>query len=137
MLIEPLAIGKVLAVRLNAGDDILASLEEVRKREGIKSAVILSGVGSVSSYHYHVVSTRVVPPENAFEKGDAALDIVNINGMMLDDRVHAHIIFSDTKTALGGHLEPGCRVLTFAVVTIAVIEGADMDAWDSFASMHN
>lgn len=137
MRIEPLVIGKVLAIRLNPGDDILASLEEVRRREGIHSAVILSGVGSVSSYHYHVVGTRVIPPENLFEKGDAALDIVNINGMMLDGRVHAHIVFSDTKTALGGHLEPGCRVLTFAVITLAVIEGTDIGGWDSFKTMND
>lgn len=137
MRIEPLAIGKVLAVRLNPGDDILVSLEEVRRKEGIKSAVILSGVGSVSSYHYHVVGTRVIPPENVFEKGEAALDIVNVNGMMLDGRVHAHIVFSGARTALGGHLEPGCRVLTFAVVTIAVIEGTDIDDWDSFETMND
>lgn len=137
MLIEPLNIGRIVAVRLNSGDDILACLEEAVKREDIKSAVILSGVGSTSSYHYHVVGTREIPPVNAFEKGEAAMDIVNINGMVLDGRVHAHITFADTAKALGGHMEPGCRVLTFAVVVIAVIEGAELGRWDSFDIMGN
>ena len=123
MYIQPLDIGRVIAVRFNTGDDILAGLERVATREKITSAIILSGVGSVKSHHYHVVSTRTLPPENAFVKGTEALDIVNINGMVIDGRIHAHIIMSDTEKALGGHLELGCEVLTFAMVMIAVING--------------
>lgn len=135
MRIERLKAARTLAVRMNPGDDILASLEEAARREGIHSAVILSGVGSVASYHYHVVGTSELPPENLFERGDAPLDIVNVNGMILDGRVHAHVVFSNRAAALGGHMEPGCRVLTFAVVVVLVLDGAELGGWDSFAVM--
>jgi hypothetical protein len=31
---------------------------------------------------------------------------------------------------MGGHLEPGCTVLTFAMVTLAETGGVDMADWD-------
>ncbi len=135
MLIHPMNFERMLAIRLNPGDDILERLQEAAKREKLHNAVILSGVGSVYSYHYHVVGTRDLPPENVFMRGDEALDIVNINGMILEGRVHAHITLSNIHTALGGHMEPGCKVLTFAVVLIGVASAPDFTAWDSFKTM--
>lgn len=137
MIIENANIERLLAVRLNAGDDILEKLTEMAKREKLQNALILSGVGSVNAYHYHVVSTPELPPENAFIKGEQALDIVNINGVVLEGRVHAHITLADTRVALGGHMEPGCKVLTFAVVMVAVVSSPDLTAWDSFQIMDN
>lgn len=136
MLIKPMKFERMLAVRFNAGEDILEKLEEVVRREKLQNATILTGVGSVNSYHYHVVSTRELPPENAFVKGDDALDIVNINGVILEGRVHAHITLSNTQHALGGHMEPGCRVLTFAVAVIGVASEPDFTGWDSFDIMN-
>lgn len=137
MLIQPVKFDRLLAVRLNPEDDILERLQEMARRENLKNAVILTGVGSVKSYHYHVVGSRELPPENLFVKGDEALDIVNVNGMVLEGRVHAHITLSNTRHALGGHLEPGCRVLTFAVIMVGVAPEADFTKWDSFANMGN
>ena len=42
-----------------------------------------------------------------------------------------HLTVSDTEKAMGGHLEEGCRVLTFAVVTLAEAdEATDLTGWD-------
>lgn len=137
MLIQPANIKQLLTVRLNPGDEIYSALNEAIRREKINNAIILTGVGSVNAFHYHVVSTPEMPPENAFVKGEKAMDIVNINGMVLEGRLHSHIIFSDTKVALGGHMEPGCRVLTFAVVVFALLDGVDLTGWDGFEVMDN
>jgi hypothetical protein len=32
--------------------------------------------------------------------------------------------------AMGGHMEPGCRVLTFAMVALAETPGVDLSDWD-------
>jgi hypothetical protein len=37
---------------------------------------------------------------------------------------------SNTEKAMGGHLEEGCHVLTFAVITLAETAGADLADWD-------
>lgn len=60
------------------------------------------------------------------ENPAASADIVNVNGYILDGRVHAHIVFADPDKAFGGHLEPRTRVFTFAIVTLGVLP-ADLD----------
>ena len=122
MLVDRTQIKNLIFLRLNPGDDILASLTEAAKKHNIKNAVILSGVGSARSHHYHVVASRNLPPGNEFTKDEKASDIVNINGLITDGRVHAHIIHSDINTAFGGHLESGVEVLTFAIITLAEVD---------------
>jgi len=123
---------RTILLRLNSGDDILASLQEAVQRENIKNAIILSAFGAVSSYHFHVVATSNLPPGNLFTKGDKALDVVSMNGAIIDGRVHAHITFTDDKIAMGGHLEPGTTVLTFIILTLLEVDNVTMTDWDRF-----
>jgi len=134
MLVERTPIKNLIFIRLNPGDDLLASLEEGAKKNNIKNAVILHGIGSARSHHFHVVGTRVNPPRNDFTKGEKASDIVNINGFIIDGRVHAHIVHSDTEIAFGGHLESGVEVLTFAILTLAEVD-YDFSGFDSIGEI--
>ena len=134
MLVERISVKNLIFIRLNPGDDILTSLSEAAKKHEIKNAVILSGVGSARSHHYHVVASRVNPPENEFTKGEKASDIVNISGFIIDGRVHAHIIHSDTDIAFGGHLESGVEVLTFAIITLAEVD-FDFSGFDKIGNI--
>jgi predicted DNA-binding protein with PD1-like motif len=122
MLVDRIPIKNLICIRLNPGDDILASLQEAAKNNNIKNAVILSGVGSARSHHFHVVTTREIPPRNDFTKGEKASDIVNINGFIINGRVHAHIIHSGVEIAFGGHLESGVEALTFVCITLAEVD---------------
>ena len=124
------AMDELVFVRLNPGDDLLAGIEKAVAQEGLKNAVIVQGVGSVVSHSYHVVSSPELPPKNEFIKGERPADIVNINGYVVNGRVHAHVIYSDTNIAYGGHLEPGAQVLTFAILTLATVD-ADFAYWDT------
>lgn len=119
---------RVEIVRLKYQTDLLAGLEASVKQHAINNAVILSGIGSVRSYHYHVVSNRTFPSRNVFVKDPSApADIVNVSGYVIDGRVHAHVTFAHPGKAFGGHLESGTEVFTFAIVTIGVLkEGSDL-----------
>lgn len=121
---------RFIALRLNPGDDLLLSLRRAVEEQGLRNAAILSGVGSLDRYHYHVVATTNMPPGNVFEQGEGPFDIVTVTGLILDGRVHAHVTFSDTESAYGGHLEEGCRVLTFAVIVLAETQDAAFTNWD-------
>ena len=123
------SIGEMVFVRLNPGDDLLEGINKAVEIEGIKNAVILQGVGSCVSHSYHVVASSNLPPKNEFVLGDRPADIVNINGFVINGKVHSHVIFSDTNIAYGGHLEPGVKVLTFAILTLALVD-ADFSYWD-------
>ena len=134
MLVERTSIKNLVFIRLNPGDDLLASLEEAAKKHNIKNAVILSGIGSARSHHFHVVGTRENPPRNDFCRGEKASDIVNVSGFIIEGRVHAHIVHSDTEIAFGGHLEGGVEVLTFAIITLAEVE-YDFTGFDSIGDI--
>ena len=130
MIVHSAAIRRLVVVRLNPGEDVLLSLREAVRDSGITHGLILSGVGSLDRYHVHVVKTTNMPPGDVFFAGEGPFDILTLTGAILDGRVHAHITFSNTEQALGGHLEEGCRVLTFSVVTLAETDGVDLTDWD-------
>lgn len=45
----------------------------------------------------------------------------------------AYLIFSDQTKAVGGHLEPGTNVRTFAIVTLGLLQdGASMAGFDDW-----
>lgn len=127
---EPARYGRMWSLRLDPGEDLLEGLQQAAQELGIKDGSFLGGVGSLTSYHVHVVSSVDLPPTNAFMKGDGPFDILAITGHVLGGRVHAHLTFSDEEKAMGGHLELGCSVLTFAVVTLVEVLDTDMAKWD-------
>jgi predicted DNA-binding protein with PD1-like motif len=122
---------RFVALRLDPGEDVLLSLRAAVEEQGIWDAAILSGVGSLDRYHFHVVRTTNMPPGNTFVQGEGPFDILTVTGLVVDGKVHAHITFSNTELAMGGHLEEGCRVLTFAVVVMAEALDVDLTGWDT------
>ncbi len=123
---------KILVVRGKYRTDLLQDLERAVAEQKIRNAVILSGIGSVRSYHYHGVINRTFPSNTVFVKDSTgAADITNMNGYIIGGRVHAHVTFADGEKAFGGHLEPGTEVFTFAIVTIGVLnDGIDISRVD-------
>lgn len=121
---------RYIALRLDPGEDVLLSLRAAVQEEGIRNAAILSGVGSLDRYHFHVVKTTNMPPGNTFVQGEGPFDVLTVTGLVVDGVVHAHITFSNTELAMGGHLEEGCRVLTFAVVVMAEALDVVLTGWD-------
>ncbi|MBZ5545591.1 MAG: DNA-binding protein [Acidobacteriia bacterium] len=113
---------RIVVVRLKNQVDMLAGLRQAVAREKIKNAVILSGAGSLVSYHVHVVSNTTLQATEAFFQEEGPFDLLTTNGYILEGRVHAHISFANPQKALGGHLEPGTRVFTFAIITLGVLD---------------
>lgn len=131
MIVHETSPGRTFWVRLDPHQDVLLGLRQAVAEAGIANGAILGGVGSLSAYHFHVVSSTDLPPTNAFVRGDGPWDIVNVNGAILGGRVHAHITFTNETQTLGGHLEEGTTVLTFAIVHIQETPDIDLAAWDT------
>ncbi len=116
---------RIVVLRFKYQTDLLAGLEAAVREQKIRQAVILAGIGSVTSYHYHAVSNREFPSKNILVRNPAApADITSMNGYVIDGRVHAHVVFADEHQAFGGHLESGTAVFTFAIVTLGVLDDA-------------
>jgi predicted DNA-binding protein with PD1-like motif len=123
---------RVVVLRFKHQADLLAGLERMVKEKNIRNAVIIAAIGSVRSYHIHVVSNRTFPSKNLFIKNpEASADITNMSGYVIDGQLHPHITLATDKQAFGGHLEAGTEVFTFAAVTIGVFaDGVDLKRLD-------
>ena len=124
---------RIEIIRMRSGTDLLAGLNEAVKTRGIKNAAILAGIGSVTDYHFHVVSDKNLPPAEEFAKASVPKDLISVQGYVVNQRVHAHIALSDENSVIGGHLEPGTKALTFFIVTIGVLpDDLDIEYLDNF-----
>ncbi|HEC43694.1 hypothetical protein LCGC14_2154720 [marine sediment metagenome] len=113
---------RFIVSRMKHKTDILEGLNQIVKEEKINNAVIITGIGSVISYHIHVVDNNSFPSKNEFVKKEVPMDVTNITGYVVDGRVHAHVTLSDENMAIGGHLEPGTEVFTFCIITIGILD---------------
>ena len=120
-------------IRIQSGADLLENLKAAIHEKSIKNAVILSGIGSVSDYHYHVVSDKNLPPAEEYPKASVPMDLTSVQGYILNQRVHAHITLADENSLVGGHLESGTKALTFIIVTIGVLpDELEIDNFDNY-----
>jgi uncharacterized protein len=127
MRIESGNIKRLHVLHLNPGDDVLLGLREAVKRKNIQHAIIIGAIGSVTAYHFHVVASSDLPPAELYP----------MTGFIFNGRVHCHIIFSDDKIAFGGHLEEGCKVLTFNVVSLAEVDELDITDFDTMQPLND
>ncbi len=135
MLTEASDIKRVVVVRMNPGDDVLQSLQAAVRDQKMATGLVLNGVGSLDRYRLHVVGVPSLPTEDVFFEAEGPYDVLSFSGMILDGRVHAHITVSNTEKAIGGHLEEGCRVLTFCIVVLAETPGLNIEDWDTVGAL--
>jgi len=123
---------RIVVVRIKKNEDLLEGLNAGVLKEGISNAVILSGIGSLTSFHIHVVSNTTFPSTNEFLKGENhPCDITSVQGYVVEGRIHAHVALADAEKAFGGHLEPGSKVFTFGIVTLGVLpKNQDLKRFD-------
>jgi predicted DNA-binding protein with PD1-like motif len=112
---------RIEIIRMRSGTDMLEGLKSAVKKKNIVNGVILSGIGSVTDYHFHVVTDKKLPPGQEYPKASVAMDLIAVQGYILNKRVHAHITLSDENSVIGGHLEAGTKALTFFIITIGVL----------------
>ena len=128
-------LGRVVALRLKPGTDVLLGLEEACKRSGINNGVILSAIGSLDSpYFCDVVE---LPTKAGYGYGEVLhltgpIELTNASGIICHDdegntNLHVHMTLTDRHgNAHGGHLVEGTKVLLTVDVIIAEIEGVVM-----------
>jgi predicted DNA-binding protein with PD1-like motif len=124
---------RIELVRLRAGTDLLEGLKVAIEERHIRNGVILSGIGSVTDYHYHVVSDKNLPPAEEDPQASVPMDLTSVQGYILGGRIHAHMTLADENSVVGGHVEPGTKALTFMIFTIGVLpESLDLGSLDDY-----
>jgi predicted DNA-binding protein with PD1-like motif len=122
---------RIVVIRLKYKANLLDGMNKIVKEQHIQNGVILSAVGSLRGYEIHTVSNRDMPSEDTFVKNPTQpVDLVNMNGYVINGRIHAHMTIATPDRVIAGHVEEGNEVFTFAIVTIGVMNGTNLDKID-------
>ncbi len=114
---------KRVIIRLDTGDMLLESIEQVIKEADIKDGVVVSGIGTLSDTRIHMVTTTTYPAVEIFpEWRDVPMELSSISGIIADGLPHLHIVFSNPDKTFSGHLEHGCKTLYLCEIVIEIFE---------------
>lgn len=118
---------KKLYIRLDPGDDVLKSVNDIIEKEGITNGAIVSGIGTLSDAVLHMVTTTSYPAIETFpEWKDTPLEVCSIQGIIANKEPHLHIVISDKDKAVGGHLEEGCITLYLCELVLEIDETIEL-----------
>ena len=117
----------IVFLSLHHGDDVLDSINALIKEASLQNAVLMTGLGSLTKGHFHVIATNNYPPCDVYIKLDGPLEIGHIAGIIANGEPHLHLTLldKDHKT-WAGHLEPGCEVLTLCEMSLQRVDDAPM-----------
>ncbi len=135
-------IDRIVMGKLKMDVDLLEGIQELVKREGIRTGVILLGIGALKKATFR--NLKVLPPDLKVERHhrlyldlEQPMEIVSLTGWIAtkedgDLEVHAHFsastVIGDRVVTLGGHLVPGVITSVKVVVVIGVVEDTDIQA---------
>lgn len=110
---------KPLALRLVPGDDLRLALERTTAERGWRAACVLACVGSLAR-----ARLRLAGGEEVLER-EGPFELVSLSGTLSPDGPHLHASLADARGQLiGGHVLPGCVVLTTAEILLGELADA-------------
>lgn len=114
---------KRVIIRLDTGDMLLESIEQVIAEAGIKDGVVVSGIGTLSDTRIHMVTTTSYPAVEIYpEWKDVPMELSSVSGIIADGVPHLHMVFSNPEKTFSGHLEHGCKTLYLCEIVIEAFE---------------
>ena len=132
-------IGRIVVIRLAPGCDLLQSLEEVARKEGISSGLILGGAASLRRVvlrnpRGYPKAFPITDENRIFTSLEGPLELLTISGnvSLREDGqlvVHAHVTVSlgcPESTTYGGHLVAGAIIYSTGELVLAETEGVEL-----------
>ncbi|MBN2536185.1 MAG: DNA-binding protein [Spirochaetales bacterium] len=115
---------KIYTIGFEPGDMLLEKLEKAIKENNIRNGAVISGIGTLKRCRMHYVTHTGFPPKDVIFTLEKPLELLSINGLIIEGKPHLHIVVSRGKEKTrGGHLESGSEVLYLAEVAIMEFEG--------------
>jgi predicted DNA-binding protein with PD1-like motif len=111
---------------VDPGEDVLAAIQHFLQEASIRQAVVLGGYGTLAAYHLHWLTHNRIPTDNHFRRGEGGIEILSMNGLVVDGEPHVHVTLSNPHGAFGGHLEPGCIAYVLCEIFVAEVEGVPL-----------
>jgi hypothetical protein len=121
-----LNVEKVHILRVDPGEDVLVQVRRFLAGSGLRQGVVLGGYGTLAAYHIHWVAHNRIPTKNWFGQGEGGIEILGMNGLVVDGKAHIHVTLSTTVGAFGGHLEEGCIAYVLCEIYFGELSGPAM-----------
>lgn len=130
-------LGRLIAVRLSPGEDLILGIEEACNRHNIRHGVIISGIGSLRSAIF-CDPAELEPGKFGYGEPivhEGPIELISTSGSIGEGSsgevlLHVHCNFSDgTGDSFAGHLVEGNIVLITADLVIAEFDGIYMDRY--------
>jgi predicted DNA-binding protein with PD1-like motif len=118
--------GRIHILRVDPGEDVLETVRRFLKDADIQQAVVLGGYGTLAAYQLHWVTHNRIPTDNHFRREEGGIEILSMNGLVVDGEPHIHVTLSTPDGAFGGHLEPGCIAYVLCEMFFAEVEGVPL-----------
>ncbi len=131
---------RIVMGKLAMGVDLLGGIEELVKKEKVKTGAILSGIGALKKATFR--NLKILPPDLKVERHhrlylelEQPMEIVSLTGWIAtredgEPEIHAHFsastVINDQIVTLGGHLTTGTLTSVKVVVVIGAIEDTDI-----------
>jgi len=121
-----LDLTKVHILRIDPNEDVLLAVRSYVQATGITQAIVLGGYGTLAAHHLHWVKDNRIPAANTFGRGQGGIEILAMNGTVVEGQPHIHVTLSTPQGAYGGHLEEGCRAYVLCEVFLGEVSGATL-----------
>lgn len=113
--------------QLDQGDLLLESIQALIDRENITTGAVIACAGTLDRSTLHMINSTGYPPDLHFEtREDEPLELASLQGVIADGVPHLHAVMANTKQAMGGHLEEGCRVLYLMEIVVVSFPGLSL-----------
>lgn len=119
-------VQKIHILRIDPGEDILLTVRKFLGESGLRQAVVMSGYGTLAAYSLHWVEHNHIPTHNLFRKGEGGIEILAMNGLVVDGIPHIHVALSNPEGGFGGHVEVGCIAYVLCEIFFAEVSGTDL-----------
>jgi len=118
--------GRLVILCMKRGELLLESIRNELAKHGIKDAVILSAIGSLSKAVLHRVTTMDIKAVDEFITIEKPMELSSLQGFVLDGHPHFHMVISDLEKTYTGHLEDGTTVLYLAEISLLELKNTNL-----------
>ena len=118
-----LEVKKVHILRIDPGEDVLASVKRFLAEAGVRQAIVLGAYGTLARHRIHWVRNNLIPASDIIGEGEGGIEILSMNGLVVEGQPHIHVTLSTPAGAFGGHLEDGCIAYVLCELFFAEVAG--------------
>ncbi len=116
---------RTFMVTFRRGDYIIEELRAFFEREGIETALITSGIGSLDVCKLHTITNTDLPPVDRYFGLEGPIEVGSLQGSVAGGEPHIHVVVHDVARdkVYVGHLEPGSRCCFRAELGVIALDG--------------